>query len=129
MIRQVASIASLLNAGANIEYETRKGNWTALTKAAGHGQLESIKCLIERGATVDHETSDSKTVSESCCLDDEAVAQALICAAAKGKLKAVSVLVELGAAVNYLTRTGRTGNYLVMAPKSQDSIASDEWLL
>lgn len=57
---QLAKVEEALNAGAAIQQQDEQG-WTALNWAAGKGNVEIVRLLLERGADVRHTGRDERT--------------------------------------------------------------------
>eukprot|EP00041_Stephanoeca_diplocostata_P003320 m.2019 g.2019 ORF g.2019 m.2019 type:complete len:197 (-) comp1423_c0_seq1:140-730(-) len=84
-----------LVAGADIDFVNVRGwRWTALVYAAYKGHLETVKVLLNAGATVDTQTRDGYT--------------ALLWAAKYGRLEIVKELINAGANINTQNKFGNT---------------------
>ncbi|HFE39552.1 MAG TPA: ankyrin repeat domain-containing protein [Gammaproteobacteria bacterium] len=85
--------AMLATGDVDINKANRYG-WTALMHAAKVGDLESVKLLVEKGATVDARDSNGWTP--------------MMRAAQKGHVEVVEYLIDKGADVNATTENGWT---------------------
>lgn len=99
----------LLNAGSDINAQSRSQGRTALIGAAEDGDLDTINVFLNYGAALDAQDHDGVT--------------ALIMAASKDRIDLVERLVEAGADVNLKMRDGRTVILFLMLAKAADSPA------
>jgi ankyrin repeat protein len=76
----------LIGAGVDVNAKI-KGGWTPLILAAGNGQIEAVRLLLQAGADANAETEGEKYT-------------ALIIALVRGYAQAVKLLIEAGADVN-----------------------------
>jgi uncharacterized protein len=83
---EVATVAMLLHAGANVRATTRLGGYTPLLLASQMGHAPVIDLLVKAGA-------DAKSASANG-------ATALMLASASGRVDAVKALIDAGADVN-----------------------------
>jgi len=86
------SVRALVESGADVNYATSSGGWTALMGAADQGNLEIVKYLVSKKADVNAKTRQGRT--------------ALIRSAYHGRAAVIAFLLGKGANVNAVDNMG-----------------------
>ncbi len=103
---QLDVVKELLDAGCDINIQSKSDRWTALMEASVRGYLRIVVELIKRGAEVNRSNQNGRT--------------ALSLAAEKGKIEVVKALIKTGANVNLKDKQSLTALYYALKNNHDD---------